>query len=204
MRIVKAPEDRKEDILRAATCLFLTKGFDKTSIDDIVKSLKISKGLAYYYFKTKDDLIEDVVARLSHEVSKPAIEIMKSDDEFNLKLFKSLKYFMAFAYNFKGKFKSMVSRDKNRVLVRFRDSILNSVMPYLVELATEGINKGYISNTDGVNSMIIIVSGSISCISLSDNNPDFDYDKFLISTANTIEMSLGMKKGSITSYLEKN
>lgn len=203
MRVVKAPEDRKEDILEAATDLFLTKGFDKTSVDDIVKSLKISKGLAYYYFKTKDDLIEDVVSRLSHEVSKPAIEIMKSDDEFYLKLFKSLTYFMAFANNFKGKFKSMISRDKNRVLVRFRDSILNNIMPYLAELATYGINNGYISNTDGVNSMIIIVSGSISCISLSANNPDFSYDNFMISTANTIEMSLGMKKGSITSYFEK-
>lgn len=44
-------------ILDSSLKLFSKKGFDHTSIDDIAKSAKISKGLVYHYFKSKDQIL---------------------------------------------------------------------------------------------------------------------------------------------------
>jgi AcrR family transcriptional regulator len=44
-------------ILGASLKLFSEKGFDHTSVDDIAKSAKISKGLVYHYFTSKDQIL---------------------------------------------------------------------------------------------------------------------------------------------------
>ncbi|MDZ8055626.1 MAG: TetR/AcrR family transcriptional regulator [Aulosira sp. ZfuVER01] len=50
-----------EQILKAAMDLFLDKGYHATSIDDVAKKAKISKGLLYHYFKGKEDLFAAMV-----------------------------------------------------------------------------------------------------------------------------------------------
>lgn len=201
MRIVKSPEDRREEILECATKLFLAYGFQKTKVEDIIKELNISKGLVFYYFKTKEELIDAVVDRISNEAAAPAIEIIKSSDIFPLKLAKSVQYYIKFAMEFKGNFRLMINSDKLKVMGRFRDSMFGKVLPYSAKLADEGIKQGYIKNQDATNSMIIIITGSITYVSINSDTPQFNYEQFLSSVANTIEMALGMEKGSVAQFL---
>ncbi|HEB61687.1 MAG TPA: TetR/AcrR family transcriptional regulator, partial [Bacteroidetes bacterium] len=51
----------REKILNAATELFAENGFNATSISDIAKKAGISKGLVYNYFKSKEELLDDIV-----------------------------------------------------------------------------------------------------------------------------------------------
>lgn len=201
MRIVKSPEDRREEILECATKLFLAYGFQKTKVEDIIKELNISKGLVFYYFKTKEELIDAVVDRISNNAATPAIEIIKSSDIFPLKLAKSVQYYIKFAMEFKGNFRLMINSDKLKVMGRFRDSMFGKVLPYSAKLADEGIKQGYIKNQDATNSMIIIITGSITYVSINSDTPKFNYEQFLSSVANTIEMALGMEKGSVAQFL---
>lgn len=50
-------EATRQEILNAAAELFRTKGFDATSVDDIVLAANLAKGTFYYHFQKKDDLI---------------------------------------------------------------------------------------------------------------------------------------------------
>jgi hypothetical protein len=52
-----------ELILDVATRLFIEKGFDKTSMRDIAKEAKLSKGAIYHYFASKNEIIEAVKER---------------------------------------------------------------------------------------------------------------------------------------------
>jgi len=61
VRIVKDPKERKKEIIFAASQLFLTKGYDKTTMKDVMITLDIAKGTIYHYFKSKDDLLEEVI-----------------------------------------------------------------------------------------------------------------------------------------------
>lgn len=51
---------RKNQILDTALKLFALNGFHNTSIDQIAQETGISKGLVYNYFKSKEELLEEV------------------------------------------------------------------------------------------------------------------------------------------------
>lgn len=48
----------KTRIVSAAWQLFYEKGYDQTTVDDIIALSGTSKGSFYYYFSTKDELLE--------------------------------------------------------------------------------------------------------------------------------------------------
>ena len=50
-------EERKGQILEAATQVFARLGFNKATMDDIVAESGLSKGTLYWYFKSKDEII---------------------------------------------------------------------------------------------------------------------------------------------------
>ena len=50
-------ELQKEKILQTASELFLTKGYEKTSVQDILDALQLSKGGFYHYFESKQALL---------------------------------------------------------------------------------------------------------------------------------------------------
>jgi TetR/AcrR family transcriptional regulator, transcriptional repressor for nem operon len=54
----------KDIALQSAFTLFLTKGFQATSMDDIVAHSKVSKTNIYYHFKSKDELLLTIVHQL--------------------------------------------------------------------------------------------------------------------------------------------
>lgn len=55
----KYPEETVEKILEAAKRLFLEKGYEQTTIQDIVDQLGgLTKGAVYHHFKSKADIRE--------------------------------------------------------------------------------------------------------------------------------------------------
>jgi AcrR family transcriptional regulator len=59
----KPAEIRREELMDAAQALFLGKGFYATSVDEIVRAADVAKGTFYFYFKTKDDVLQALRAR---------------------------------------------------------------------------------------------------------------------------------------------
>ncbi|CAM4067121.1 TetR/AcrR family transcriptional regulator [Nocardiopsis gilva] len=51
-------------LLTAATRLFAEKGFDRTSVQEIVDAAAVTKGAMYHYFASKDDLLAEVYERI--------------------------------------------------------------------------------------------------------------------------------------------
>jgi TetR/AcrR family transcriptional regulator, cholesterol catabolism regulator len=51
------PATRLEEVLQRAANIFFAKGFHATSIEDVARDVGILKGSLYYYIKSKDDLL---------------------------------------------------------------------------------------------------------------------------------------------------
>ncbi|MEO3808209.1 TetR/AcrR family transcriptional regulator [Sphaerisporangium sp. B11E5] len=51
-------------LLAEATRLFAAKGFENTSVQEIVSAAGVTKGAMYHYFGSKDDLLREVYARV--------------------------------------------------------------------------------------------------------------------------------------------
>ncbi|WP_416150814.1 TetR/AcrR family transcriptional regulator [Salipaludibacillus sp. HK11] len=63
MRVIKDPEERRNEIMDVAERLFLTKGYTGTAINDILKEIGIAKGTFYYYFQSKEEVMDAIVMR---------------------------------------------------------------------------------------------------------------------------------------------
>ncbi len=70
---------RKDELLKAAKTLFDQKGFEATSIDDIVQSVGVAKGLFYYYFRSKDAVLEVLVERVLADMEAAVDEVSRRD-----------------------------------------------------------------------------------------------------------------------------
>lgn len=79
-------EATRQDILASAGILFMKKGYEDTSVDDIAAAANVAKGTFYYHFKSKDEVLLGLsigyLKRLSEKVDreleqgKPPLEIL--------------------------------------------------------------------------------------------------------------------------------
>lgn len=68
-RSVKAPDERRGEILAAARALFAEQGIAKTSISDVAARVGVTRGLVYHYVADKDSLVDVVLAEYIDEVT---------------------------------------------------------------------------------------------------------------------------------------
>ena len=60
------PERTVENIVSLSAKLFIEKGYDKTSIQDIINALGMSKGAIYHHFKSKEEILNKVLEQRSN------------------------------------------------------------------------------------------------------------------------------------------
>ena len=61
-------EQSKENIIAVALALFAEHGFEKTSIRMIAQKAKISLGLLYNYYASKDELLKEIFRRGQQDI----------------------------------------------------------------------------------------------------------------------------------------
>ncbi|WP_460792500.1 TetR/AcrR family transcriptional regulator [Nocardioides maradonensis] len=54
----------RERLLEVARDLFAERGFDRTSVQDVVAAAGVTKGAMYHYFASKDDLLAEIYGRV--------------------------------------------------------------------------------------------------------------------------------------------
>ncbi|NCC07922.1 MAG: TetR/AcrR family transcriptional regulator [Clostridia bacterium] len=75
----KYPEETVSLILDVAQKLFLEKGYDNTSIQDIINGLGgLSKGAIYHHFKSKDEIMNAVSDRYNEQLVDGMMDVVKA------------------------------------------------------------------------------------------------------------------------------
>ena len=74
-RVVKAPEERKEELLATAMRLFAEKGYDNVSVRSVAREAGVAPGLAYHYFDSKQRMFDEAIEAYSRRCAEPACEI---------------------------------------------------------------------------------------------------------------------------------
>ncbi|MBQ8617897.1 MAG: TetR/AcrR family transcriptional regulator [Clostridia bacterium] len=92
MRVVKKPEERRAEMVAAASKLFAQQGFVRTSVAEIVSAVDVAKGLFYYYFTTKDDMVKAVVEGYASFLGEQAMKIADGEGTAREKIYKLLRH----------------------------------------------------------------------------------------------------------------
>jgi AcrR family transcriptional regulator len=66
-RLIKHPDLRRFEILNQSLALFLSRGYDNVSLNDIIADAGISKGVFYHYFPSKEALLAALADRFAHQ-----------------------------------------------------------------------------------------------------------------------------------------
>ncbi len=78
----------KKDIIKIALKIFLIKGYELTTISDIISESKLSKGGLYYHFKNKEEIFSKSINYLFQEIDKRKLNIYENitniDDLLNM------------------------------------------------------------------------------------------------------------------------
>ncbi|MGE5500183.1 MAG: TetR/AcrR family transcriptional regulator, partial [Syntrophothermus sp.] len=69
-------KEREKQILQAARIIFGRFGFSKTTMEDISEEAEMGKASLYYYFPTKESLLEAVIKQEREEFMEKAEQIL--------------------------------------------------------------------------------------------------------------------------------
>lgn len=76
MRISKDGQIRKQEFLQAALDLFSKRGYEDTSVQDIIDAVGVTKGSFYYYFKSKENVVDELLGGFRTDMHQILSEVL--------------------------------------------------------------------------------------------------------------------------------
>ena len=143
MRIVKDPKERKRDIIDMSSELFMSIGYEETSVNTIVEKLGVAKGTFYHYFKSKEEILEAVLESYLNDYVE---SIKKSLENNTLNAYDKLIFVLRnILSNNQGPehLTKHVEDNKNARLHQMLDQkFYEKFYPIIVEVLKQGIDEG--------------------------------------------------------------
>lgn len=162
MRTIKKHGDRKAEILDASQKLFYKKGYENSTINDILKSIGIAKGTFYHYFESKEEVLDEIINRYRDIIVKRAEKVIYSDADPTEKLIGVFA-----AMQIKDQVDDAMLDDLHRaenILLHHKilNQLVRSVAPILVKVIEEGVKKKIWSCRYPQEYMQIFLAASLS------------------------------------------
>ena len=138
---MKKGEKRKQELLKIAYNMFLSRGYENTSVDEIIAGAQIAKGTFYYYFPSKEQLLEAVIDMMIESEAETVRQIIGSDLPVPQKI-------VAVITSVKPAESEQPIQDAlmqpENVLMhdRIRKKLIEVIVPLLSEVIEEGVGQG--------------------------------------------------------------
>jgi AcrR family transcriptional regulator len=146
-RIVKAAPVRRAELIDVAQGLFLTRGYERTTINDVIGATGLSKGAFYHHFRAKEDLLEAIAARFARE-SLGFIQTLQADAridalaQLNLLLSLGREWKREHMVELRAMFTTLL-RPENAVLYhRILDAVFAVLTPAMAAIIARGEAEG--------------------------------------------------------------
>ncbi len=152
MWISKNAEDRKKDFVEAAARLFAEKGYEKTSIGDIIAAVGVTKGSFYHHYQSKQEVVDDIIAALSEDLVRSVRSAFNENLPASEKLVGIVASVVAFREARRGEYVGLypiLSREENHPLARrFQQAVGREVLPMLADVIRQGNAEGVFHVSD--------------------------------------------------------
>lgn len=199
MKTVKEGEVRRREILVAARELFVSKGYEQTSVNDILKIVDIAKGTFYYYFSSKEEVLEAIILDIVEEGARRAEYVLK--DKSVPLVNRIMMAIMAQTPEFEGsnEIKEEMHKVENTKLERlYLRAMLKRMTPVLEEPVQEGIERNIFHMeypTECIESILLLGHMMFDCDVFEWKMED--YPKKIQAFLCNVERMLGTKEGEL-------
>ncbi len=202
MRVVKEAEERKNEILDVAERLFGTKGFDNTSTNDILNEIGIARGTLYYHFKSKEDILDAMIDRMTGRLVEKAADIARKKEIPVLQRLTMMMLALNVNEPLGQEIMEQVHKPQNALMhQKMQSHLLAAVNPLISGLMEEGIEQG-ICQTEypaEVAEMTLLYSNTIFD-DLAEHSKE-EREKKIEAFIYNLERLLGMERGSMEAVI---
>ena len=204
MRVVKEAAERRNEILDAAEELFVTKGYDKTSTNDILDKVKIARGTLYYHFKSKEDILNAMIDRINSSLIARAEAVAKDKSVPIVERIVMTISSLRVNTDIGNEIITLVHKPQNALMhQKMQKSLVEGVLPILTDLVNEGNKEGIfdVKYPKETTEMLMLYS-TIAFDDDYDESPESSKKRIIAFLINT-ERLLGAKEGSLQKAMMK-
>jgi AcrR family transcriptional regulator len=152
-RVVKAPAVRRAQLIDCAQSLFLAKGYERTTVNDVIQATALSKGAFYHHFRSKEDLLEAIAARFAGQAIEHA-EVVQADkrltalQRLNMLLATTREWKAENLAELRAMFTVLLRPENGALYHRIVGAVFTALAPKLAEIIAEGQGEGVFQVVD--------------------------------------------------------
>lgn len=166
---MKKGEDRRQLLIDTAEKLFYAKGYEQTSVQDILDELHFSKGGFYHHFESKFALLEAICTQRAQqccEAARTAVEQCEGSapDKINA-LFKTSGIWQSDSMDFISLLIRVAYREDGALMrEKMKQRQLELILPILERVIHEGVREGvfFVPRGGGMAAMIFRLGAQLS------------------------------------------
>ena len=151
--MIKAPAVRRAELIDCAQRLFLRKGYERTTINDVIAATALSKGAFYHHFRSKEDLLEAIAARFARQAIDQATPVSR---DASLDALQRLNLLLAMTREWKGEhlpelramFTTLLRPDNAVLYHRIVGAVFAAMAPTLTAVIEAGQAEGVFDVAD--------------------------------------------------------
>jgi len=215
-RIIKTAAERKNELVDCADALFLAKGYEATTVADILARAGLSKGAFYHHFESKEDLLDAFTARVAETIILAARDILEDE---SLDALTRLNRFFARGGQWKretaptlGAIYASVFKPENAVLYqRMVKAAVTAITPVLTRIVEQGVRDGQFDVPDPqivaeillhlANARQMLVAETVQAAVRGDVDRAAEtLERRLAIEQKIVDRILGLPEGSITLF----
>ena len=188
--MAKTKEERRNEIIETAGKLFEEKGYEQTQVQDIVNEIGVAKGLFYYYFKSKDEVMEELADRYADTIIDAVNKLIDKDIATFDKINRIFQIFIDSAEKKFGIFMGILNVKNGKTHERIFFNVGKKMVPLVTELILSGNDNGECNCSDPKFITEFLVSGLFNIMNQISPDEKIDYLKEKLPTIKTMILKL--------------
>ena len=188
--MAKTKEERRNEIIETAGKLFEEKGYEQTQVQDIVNEIGVAKGLFYYYFKSKDEVMEELAVRYADAIIDAVNKLIDKDIATFDKINRIFQIFIDSAEKKFGIFMGILNVKNGITHERIFFNVGKKMVPLVTELILSGNDNGECNCSDPKFITEFLVSGLFNIMNQISPDEKIDYLKEKLPTIKTMILKL--------------
>ena len=188
--MAKTKEERRNEIIETAGKLFEEKGYEQTQVQDIVNEIGVAKGLFYYYFKSKDEVMEELADRYADAIIDAVNKLIDEDISTFDKINRIFQIFIDSAEKKFGIFMGILNVKNGITHERIFFNVGKKMVPLVTELILSGNDNGECNCSDPKFITEFLVSGLFNIMNQISPDEKIDYLKEKLPTIKTMILKL--------------